>query len=282
MRSVDLIPLDFNYEQYVRKFKIRELFSSTKLNLDPSRKINKTITESVDPENFMALPPELDDLSRLHYIVLNRKVTTIMEFGVGKSTRIFAEALKINHKKYHDITSRTLRRKNLYQCHSVDNNQKWIDNCVKEIPNEFFLNNLVNINFSNVITSEFVGKVCTYYESLPNVCPDLIYLDGPDQFSPIGDVRGLSTRHQDRMPMAADILTFEHFLLPGTLIIVDGRTANARFLKSNFQRTWSYYYSESWDQHFFELQEQPLGKFNKEMICHCLGEEYFKRISDKK
>ena len=29
--------------------------------------------------------------------------------------------------------------------------------------------------------------------------------------------------------MAADILSIEHFLHPGTLIVIDGRTANARF-----------------------------------------------------
>ena len=80
--------------------------------------------------------------------------------------------------------------------------------------------------------------MCTFYDDVPNICPDLIYLDAPDQFSPKGEIRGLSLRSPDRLPMAADILTLEHFLLPGTLIVVDGRTANARFLKSNFQRNW--------------------------------------------
>ena len=34
--------------------------------------------------------------------------------------------------------------------------------------------------------------LCTYYDNLPNISPDLIYLDGPDQFSSIGSLR-LST-----------------------------------------------------------------------------------------
>ena len=125
-----------------------------------------------------------------------------------------------------------------------------------------------------------MSRICTFYSKTPNVCPDLIYLDGPDQFSPVGDVRGMSTKHQDRMPMAADILTFEHFLQPSTLIIVDGRTANARFLLSNLQRDWSYYYNVEWDQHFFELQEAPLGVYNKRMIDFCLGDEYYSRIGN--
>ena len=93
---------------------------------------------------------------------------------------------------------------------------------------------------TKVISSEFNGKLCTYYDNLPNISPDLIYLDGPDQFSSIGSLRGLSTRSSDRMPMFADILSFEHFLTP-TLIVIDGRSANARFLKSNLQRNWDYF-----------------------------------------
>jgi hypothetical protein len=76
----------------------------------------------------------------------------------------------------------------------------------------------------------FNDRVCTYYDFLPNVSPDFIYIDGPNQHGTLGDIGGISTRHKDRMPMSADILRMEHFLLPGTLIVVDGRTANARFL----------------------------------------------------
>ena len=80
--------------------------------------------------------------------------------------------------------------------------------------------------------------------------PDLIYLDGPFNYSDTGEIRGISTNHQDRVAMSGDILAIEHFLQPGTLIIIDGRTANARFLKCNLQRNWGYYHSQEWDQHF--------------------------------
>jgi len=50
------------------------------------------------------------------------------------------------------------------------------------------------------------------------------------------------------------------------LIVVDGRTANARFLKSNFQRGWIYSYFPEFDQHFFELVEEPLGPYNKDYL----------------
>jgi hypothetical protein len=78
----------------------------------------------------------------------------------------------------------------------------------------------------------------------------------------------------ERLPMAADLLAIEHFLLPGTLIVVDGRTANARFLKANFQRNWDYSYSTDFDQHFFELIEPPLGPYNARQIDFCLDNNW--------
>ena len=80
--------------------------------------------------------------------------------------------------------------------------------------------------------------------------------------------------------MAADILSIEHFLCPGTLIVVDGRTANARFLECNFQRNWKHLYSVDYDQHFFELLEKPLGVYNKRQIDYCLGADYYVRLEE--
>ena len=210
---------------------------------------------------------------RLHYLVTSRKVTTILEFGVGKSSIVFDHALNLNKQKYASLINGNLRRNNLFQCFSVDNNEEWISGCKKTAATS-----LVNYCLSPCSLSSFNGRVCTYFDDLPNICPDLIYLDGPDQFSPIGNVRGVTTNHPDRMPMSADILAIEHFLLPGTLIVVDGRTANARFLRSNLQRDWSYFHHEDFDQHYFELTERPLGIYNKRQIDFCLGDSFYERI----
>ena len=239
----------------------------------------KDLNETVDPYNEIPFAPEFDDLARLHYITLNRKVTTILEFGVGKSSIIFSDALRTNKEKWFSYTSKNLRKSNLYECYTFNNNNQWINECRLKTPSELVSNNFVLFHKAELNTSTFNGKVCTFFDPIPNISPDLIYLDAPDQFSPKGDIKGISTRHSDRMPMSGDILLFEHFLQPGTLIIVDGRTANARFLKSNFQRDWAYYYEKDWDQHFFELQEDPIGVYNKKQIQHCLGNEFFERIN---
>jgi hypothetical protein len=241
----------------------------------------KAIEEKIVKDKFFSvnkdlkdpLPAELDDLIRLHYLVTSRKVCTILEFGVGKSSYVFDHALEENKLNYSKYIDENIRKVNKFECHSVDNNKEWIS----LTKNKYKTNN-VTYFFSDCMVTSFNGRVSTQYDNLPNICPDLIYLDGPDQYSPKGSVNGIHTRSADRLPMSADILIMEHFLLPGTLIVVDGRSANARFLLSNLQRNWSYFYVEKYDQHFFELCENPLGIYNKKQIDFCLGSEFYERI----
>ena len=228
-------------------------------------KIKKEIYASVDPNNVEPFPAELDDLIRLHYLVTSRKVTTILEFGVGKSTIVFDNALSVNKKANKSFVTKNLRRTNAFECHSVDNSKFYIN----FIEKNFKLSN-TQLHYSKCRMGTFNDRICTYYDDVPNISPDFIYLDAPDQFSTFGHVRGISTRTADRLPMAADILAMEHFLLPRTLIVIDGRTANARFLKSNLQRNWKYRYYRQYDQHFFELMEEPLGDLNKIQIDYIL------------
>jgi len=51
--------------------------------------------------------------------------------------------------------------------------------------------------------------------------------------------------------MVSDINRLEPFLLPGTVILVDGRTANARFIRNNLQQNWSYKHYENYNIHIF-------------------------------
>ena len=215
--------------------------------------------ETIDPDNQVPSPAELDDLVRLHWLVRRRKVRTIMEFGVGKSTSVMLDAMAINKNDYAAQVSAELRLKSAFELHSIDNNQEWMN----RVTSVHSGNELFHPHITDCRMGTFNDRACTYYEVLPNIRPDFIYLDGPDQYSIMDSVRGISTVHADRMPMAADILVLEHFLEPGTLILVDGRTANARFLKANFQRNWSHLFMVDFDQHLFLLDELPLGKWNK-------------------
>jgi hypothetical protein len=265
-----------NYNEYLKIYSFHTLLNIDLDNYgDIERKIKRDVYETVDPNNKTPFSIELDDLIRLHYLVTSRKVTTILEFGIGCSTPVFDHALEANKKKYLDYVKNNLRRSNPFECHSIDNNQEWIDYTKKQYSSTIN----TTFHYSDCHVTTYNSKMCTMYDNLPNVCPDLIYLDAPDQFSPKGTVNGMSLKHSDRLPMAADILTFEHFLLPGTLIVVDGRTANARFLKCNLQRNWEHHHAEDHDAHYFELKETPLGVFNKKQISFCLGDKWLEEVS---
>ena len=260
-----------DYNKYYQKYNIGKIFNINSINKDSFKKRKFSPYFSVTPNIKEPYPIELDDLIRLHYLVIKRKVCTILEFGLGYSTAIFDNALEINKIKYSKKV-KNLRRSNLFECHSVDNYKIWINSFKKR-----FTTKNVQLHFSKLQTSTFKDVICTYYSQIPNISPDLIYVDGPDQFSAKGSIRGISTNHPDRMPMIGDILAMENFLLPGTMIIVDGRTSNARFMKNNFQRNWIYHHFVNFDQHVFELNEEPLGILNRNQIDICLGKEYYQR-----
>ena len=262
-----------NYSKYFKKNNFDKLLGIDIKNFSNISKKNIKDPYSNVKTSKDAFAPELDDLCRLHYLAISRKVTTILEFGVGQSTLVLNDALEKNKSKYLKYVNKNLRRSNPFECHSVDNNEFWI----KRIKNNYNLNR--TIFYKTVVNmGTFNDRVCTFYKNLPNICPDLIYLDAPDLSSIKGSIRGITTNHSDRLPMSADILSIEHFLLPGTLIVIDGRTANARLLKSNFQRNWIYCHDELADQHFFELSEPPLGIYNRLQINYCLGNLYYKRL----
>ena len=69
--------------------------------------------------------------------------------------------------------------------------------------------------------------------------------------------------------MSGDLLLMEPTFLPGTFIIVDGRTNNARFLQRNFARNYSVEWDRDGDVTTFELIEERLGKYN------LLGSDFF-------
>lgn len=264
-------PAELDYHAYCVEHGVHELFG-LEVKADSFETKVWPPYAKVDPENLVPSPPELADLVRLHHVVRSRRVTTVLEFGVGMSTRVLAHALAANQRDFGDFVAENLRRSNPFELHSVDASAEWIEACRADVPSELL--DRVTFAQSDVTMSTFNGRACTLYDELPNICPDLIYLDAPDQYAAKGDVNGISTRHADRLPMAADLLVLEPFLLPGTFILVDGRTANARFLKHNLQGAWAYEHRQKADVHTFELMEAPLGVYNERQLRFCLGDDW--------
>ena len=206
--------------------------------------------------------PELDDLFLLHRYIILFKRMTVLEFGTGWSTLVMANAVRHNKIKYAQ-NIQNLRLNNPGEIHTIDNEKKWLKN-TKKISKKYSKN--IKYYFSEAYMNSLNGKICTSFKKLPKINPDFIYLDGPDQFNIKGNKFGINLNHKDLMPMSSDLLRIEHFLKPGTILVVDGRAANSRFLKSNFQRKWKYSYNRTNDQHIFYLNEEPLGLLNQKQL----------------
>jgi hypothetical protein len=113
--------------------------------------------------------------------------------------------------------------------------------------------------------SIYNNKICTEYKKLPLCNPDFIYLDGPGQFSVKKDIKGISTRHKDMMPMASDILKLEYFLMPGSMIVCDGRAANVKFIKDHFKRKWKLEATVSLDNFVLFNNEGKIKRYTNEI-----------------
>jgi hypothetical protein len=209
--------------------------------------------------------PELEDLYFLYQLILLNNRTTILEYGSGWSTLIMHLALLKNKKKNKNKVFP--RCGNPYELFCVDGSKKYLKITQKRIEKYLKSSQKIHFCYSPIKMSKFNGRYCTEYTKHPLLNPDLIYLDAPHQWVGINNkIDNFTTAHFSMMPMMCDILKFEHFLTPGTIIVTDGRTANARFLKTNFQRNWKHLHLKLNDQHYFYLDEEPLGIYNEEQI----------------
>jgi len=240
------------YRNYFNKFGLRKIFEK--------KNFFKRSIDDMSVNN--PYEPEFDDLYLLHSYIIKFRRMTVLEFGTGWSTLVMANAIKYNLSKYlRNI--KNLRLNNAGEVHTLDNEKKWLN---KTKQKTLKYKNNIKFHYSEAFMDSFNGRICTSFKNLPKINPDFIYLDGPDQFNIRKERCGININHKDLMPMSCDILRIESFLKPGTIIVVDGRAANSRFLKSNFQRKWQYSYNQTNDQHVFFLKEKPLGKLNQKQL----------------
>ena len=255
--------MKIKFPKKINEKKLIDFFK--KKNLTYILKKTKKYRNNVD-RRILSEPhaPVLTDLYRIYqYIMLNKR-TTVLEYGTGWSTLIMSKALAENEKKFKNkLFSRIT---NPFKLFVLDNEKKYLNISKKRLLK--YSKNKLNVSFffSNVKMTTFNDRISTEYLKHPRVNPDFIFLDGPDQFKVKGHINNISTNNLDMMPMSCDILKYENFLTPGTIILTDGRSANARFLKNNFQRNWDHKYIREFDENIFLLNEDSLGKYNLEQI----------------
>tara|TARA_B100001027_G_C16239513_1_gene318656 strand:+ start:416 stop:1183 length:768 start_codon:yes stop_codon:yes gene_type:complete len=230
--------------------------------------LEKILNLSNDKKNLSVYPPNLNDLYFIYkFIILNKRLK-ILEFGTGFSSLILSMALKSNAKKYGNINFKEFGLINPFSHFIVDDQKKYI-NISKRRIEKFSSKDICKpifkyspcklILFNNLFTNS--------YESLPNIVPDFIYLDGPDTNMINNSIGGINVSKKEIFPpLSIDILKIEYYLNPGTIIVVDGRYANSIFLKNNLQRNWIYKYNSIIDQHYFYLNEKKIGIKSRKLI----------------
>ena len=254
-------------EEYVDLFSLRALCKA--LEADRIASKNSALEKSVSAFEEKPFEPEYNDLCRLHWIALSRKVINTLELGSGYSTIILADAMRILDENFGGWAKKSIRSDNPFHVYAVEEEQRFLE--ITRLRLGPKLQTFATVSHSSVDILLHDNRIASVYSKLPNISPDFIYLDGPSQFATTQEINGFSFNNKARMPMSADILRIEFFLEPGTLIVMDGRTANARFLKSYLRRNWVYLHDPIGDIHYFELQEEPLGPFNKQKLEFCLN-----------
>ncbi len=250
---------------YLNFFELQNL--TKKLSVDKIKNKIPDYLLNVDKKNRKPLSFDLNDLCRLHWIVLSRKALNILEFGSGFSTVFIADSCFILNKFFKNI--KKLRVEKKFHIYSLEESKKFINITKKRLSSDL-RKHVTLIKSKNKIT-DYQGKYASQCLNIPNISPDLIYLDGPSQYFTKKNFNGFNFNNISRFPMSADLLFLEYFFEPRTFIIVDGRTSNARFLKDHFKRNWKYIHDLQGDCHYFELMEKSLGIYNKLKLKFCLG-----------
>ncbi|MEL6867150.1 MAG: hypothetical protein AAFP19_22185 [Bacteroidota bacterium] len=233
-----------------------------------STKDDRGVYDSVNGATMVAIPVDKSDLVRLHQLIRERKCFTVLEFGVGYSTIVIADALKKNRADWLALDPQPkIRNRFQFQCFSVDSSKHWLSTSEARMPEE--LKPFVNFQYSRVEIGTHNGQICHFYKNLPDIVPDFIYLDGPDPQTVEGSINGMSFQCMERTVMSGDLLLMESILLPGTFVLIDGRTNNARFLQNNLRRNYDIYWDREGDVTTIELVEERLGKYN------LLGSDFF-------
>jgi hypothetical protein len=204
------------------------------------------------------LPPHLNDLECLYQMIRNNGSRVVWEFGCGYSSLVIAKALEKNKAEWDGDVKPFKSDKNFFTLNIIEanNDGRWLAGTLANM--KIVSVQMLRITTSPVMAGTFRDMICHYYTRLPNYPPDFIYLDGPDPKHVNGNIRGVHFNQDTALPMAADLLFVEPILLPGTIVLIDGRTSNVRFLQRNFQRVWEWGKIPDQDTRWCKLREESL------------------------
>jgi hypothetical protein len=181
------------------------------------------------PEHTYA--PQYVDLLNIYELVRRRRPQIIIEFGSGCSTLMFARALA-------DIERDGGDRGQLY---SVETHARFKALTESYLPEE--LAPFVDISVSSIEVGKLHDQDVMWHTQVPNVSPNLVYLDGPDYHEFSAKVR-----------TQADGVRLEPRAAHYYAILIDGRWDTFEFTRRHLKRG----YKVTTDAaNYWELLEGP-------------------------
>jgi len=208
---------------------------------------------------------EIDDLFHLYSTVRKSSCVSVLEFGSGWSTLVLALGLYENAQSFGEEHRQSVRHPNPFQLLTVDASEHWQGVALSRVPD--WLKSTIRRVSCDVMLADRYGGYVHFFDKVPDFVADLIYLDGPDPEQVVGVVGGFEYGELHTLPMGADLLRLEPHLWPETMIITDGRTANARFLASNLRRNWQVLHDPFGDRTTFRLEETAFGPIGERHVA---------------
>ncbi len=207
--------------------------------------------------------PELDDLHHLYALARRSAAVSIMEFGSGWSTLVLALAVHENERSFGGTYD--VRHPNAFRVLSVDASEEYSGRSLGRLPTELREHVIGHVSAARLV--EYGGRWASLFDDVPPFVADLIYIDGPEPGQVQGSIDGFSLSDPHGLPVAADLLRMEPMLWPETTVVVDGRTANARFLRDNLQRRWDHLRDPYGDRTTLFLDETPYGEISARHVA---------------
>ena len=166
--------------------------------------------------------PEWCDLLFLYDLVRERQPGLFLELGSGCSTAVIAHALRANGQ------GRLL---------SIDAEERWADSTRAAL--EPRLAAVTDVEYVPAEAVERDGVGGWVHERLPDLRPDILYVDGPAL--------------TEERNVGFDALDLEERLAPGACIVVDGRITTVRFVGAHLTRPHRLRTSGAYDRTVIEL-----------------------------
>lgn len=215
-------------EQFSKRLR-RLLIGTPRLKWAVRQMERSGLNALLDSRPAGAIPPSDFDLWTLWGLIRSSRPDYVVEFGVGCSTYVIAEALHRNNRGI---------------LHSVDANDRWIAEVEDQLPAH--LRERIRLHSSSLTKMQIEGEPCHAYTTVPQIPIDFIYLDGPDT----RDVPDWTSK-----PMAADPILLEARFRPGFQMMVDKRPTNVAFLRRRLSRNYLIKSDDIFRNTLFSLKE---------------------------